>query len=69
MIYSTESVLFNRSLSDLRQKHRSLDDKLERLRKKRLTNDIEITRIKREKLKLKDIIGRLESEMRPNIIA
>lgn len=55
-----------RYLKSLRQKHRQLDEKIERLTKKHYP-DNEITNLKKEKLILKTNISELETELSEEI--
>ena len=58
-----------KQLTDLRIRHREIDEKIEALNSD-LTNDqLEIQRLKKQKLKLKDQISRIEANLLPDIIA
>lgn len=71
MTASIETNLFaNRSrLKELRVAHRDLDVTIEELNRHRHVDQIRVTRLKKQKLALKDMILRLESEMIPNLNA
>ena len=58
-----------KQLTDLRVRHREVDEKIKALNSD-LTNDqLEIQRLKKQKLKLKDQISRIEANLLPDIIA
>jgi hypothetical protein len=56
-------------LSELRQEHRDLDQAIILLGQDPAANEMQIRRMKKRKLKLKDWINRLESEMIPDLDA
>jgi hypothetical protein len=56
-------------LEDLRVEHRDLDEAIHHLIDIRHHDTMRIQRLKKRKLKLKDMIARLESEMIPDIDA
>ena len=56
-------------LAELKQDHRSLDLALIELQEKVEHNQFEVGRLKRQKLKLKDAIARLESNLIPDLHA
>ena len=55
------------ALAELKQEHRTLDIAIQEMAEKVHKNQIEIGRLKRQKLKLKDAIARLESDLIPNL--
>ena len=57
------------ALAELKQEHRGLDIAIEEMAEKVHANQLEIGRLKRQKLKLKDSIARIESELIPNLHA
>jgi len=56
-------------LAELRQEHRDLDQAIGLLTQDTLANELQVRRMKKRKLKLKDWITRLESEMIPDLDA
>jgi len=58
-----------RWLEDLRTEHRDLDEVIHHLVATRHHDSMRIQRLKKRKLKLKDMIARLESELIPNLDA
>ncbi|WP_043917631.1 YdcH family protein [Jannaschia aquimarina] len=65
---SHEDVL-RAELTVLRQQHRDLDDAIAALEQGPLPDMLQIRRLKKQKLALKDRIGRIEDELTPDIIA
>lgn len=49
-------------IAELRQRHRNLEVTLERELHRAWTDNVQITKMKREKLRLKEEIGRLSPE-------
>lgn len=68
-ISSAEKRQLIQELAELKQDHRSLDIAIIELQKKLEHNQFEVGRLKRQKLKLKDTIARLESNLIPNLHA
>ena len=58
-----------RKLARLRSEHRDLDDVIARVSESASSDQLQIQRLKKRKLRLKDEISRLESELLPDIIA
>jgi len=58
-----------RWLEDLRTEHRDLDEVIHHLVTTRHHDSMRIQRLKKRKLKLKDMIARLESELIPDLDA
>lgn len=56
-------------LAELRLEHRDLDDVIERMLGQPFVDDLQIRRLKKRKLRLKDMIGRLESTLIPDLDA
>ena len=56
-------------LKELRLEHRDLDEVISHLSESPLVDQLQIRRLKKKKLKLKDTITRLESELIPDIDA
>lgn len=56
-------------LATLKQEHRELDIAIEEMAEKVLSNQLDIQRLKKQKLRLKDAIARLESNLIPNLRA
>ncbi len=67
MIDDRDSLLEN--LEELKARHRRMDREIEDLSELSPFNQLKIQRLKKEKLKLKDAIITLESELYPDIIA
>ena len=59
----------NRWLEELKSEHRDLDDVIDYLIDTRHPNTMRIQRLKKRKLKLKDMIDRLESGLIPDLDA
>lgn len=57
------------AVAELKQEHRDLDIAIQEMAQKVQANQLDIGRLKRQKLKLKDSIARLESELIPNLHA
>ena len=56
-------------LLGLRQEHRDLDTAIAALEEHAYVDPMQIHRMKKRKLRLKDMISRLEDRITPNIIA
>lgn len=56
-------------LVELKQEHRELDLAITQLQTRLDTNQFEVSRLKKQKLKLKDAITRLESNLIPDLHA
>ena len=54
---------------ELKVEHRDLDDAIEHLATTGTFEELKIKRMKKRKLQLKDAIAKLESQLRPDIIA
>lgn len=57
------------AVAELKQEHRDLDIAIQEMAEKVHANQLEVGRLKRQKLKLKDAISRLESELIPDLHA
>ena len=66
---SHDASTLAKKLADLRQEHRDLDQAIERLAEDPTTDQLSLTRMKKRKLKLKDWIAYLESELIPDLDA
>ena len=64
-----EKQMLIQELAELKQEHRELDIAINDMIEKVESNQLEITRLKKKKLKLKDAISRLESNLIPNLHA
>lgn len=58
-----------RQLHELRIEHRDLDQMIDRLVLERDVDELALKRMKKRRLRLKDLITRLESEMIPDLDA
>ena len=58
-----------RWLEDLRLEHRDLDEIIARLVESRHYDAMQVQRLKKRKLRLKDMIARLQSQLIPNLDA
>jgi hypothetical protein len=56
-------------LEEFRRQHRDLDEAIEALQEKGARDPLTIKRLKQQKLRLKDIIARIEDRLYPDIIA
>ena len=56
-------------LADLKTEHRDLDDVIARLAERAPFDQLQLQRLKKRKLRLKDQISKIESELLPDIIA
>lgn len=65
---SSQKMMLER-LSQLRERHRSLDSTITSMVETARYNQIELQRLKKQKLQLKDEIARIEDEIYPDIIA
>ena len=59
----------HRLLVDLRIEHRDLDNAIARLAHTAGTDELQLRRLKKRKLRLKDTIARLESQLIPDLDA
>jgi hypothetical protein len=66
---SPESSEIEQKLSELRAAHRALDERISELIAQGFPDQLEVQRLKKQKLALKDLIARLESDRLPDIIA
>ena len=64
-----ETQRMRQAVAELKQEHRSLDITIDEMSDNVHSNQLEIWRFKRQKLKLKDAIARLESNLIPDWIA
>ena len=56
-------------LEEFRRQHRDLDEAITALEEKGARDPLTIKRLKQQKLRLKDIIARIEDRLIPDIIA
>lgn len=56
-------------LAELRLEHRDLDDVIARMLGQPFIDDLQIRRLKKRKLRLRDMISRLESTLIPDLDA
>lgn len=59
----------HRLLVDLRIEHRDLDNAIARLASTAGTDELQLRRLKKRKLRLKDAIAKLESQLIPDLDA
>lgn len=64
-----DEMQLRQQLSELRNQHRELDDKLAQIELAAAHDQLTLTRLKKQKLLLKDQITRLEDRLFPDIIA
>jgi len=68
-ISKDEKQMLIQELAELKQEHRELDIAIQSMAKKIDNNQLDIKRLKKQKLKLKDAIIRLESNLIPDLHA
>jgi hypothetical protein len=56
-------------LAELREEHRDLDQAIQRMAEEPWVDQLRLRRLKKRKLRLKDWISRLESELIPDLDA
>lgn len=56
-------------LEELTRQHKALDDQINLLAKSQPVDFLTITKLKKEKLRMKDMISRIESMLIPDILA
>jgi hypothetical protein len=56
-------------LEVLKREHRDLDDAIQALEDTQRADQLQLRRLKKQKLHLKDRIGRIEDKLTPDIIA
>lgn len=66
---STDTSEVVRQLAELKLEHRDLDLAIERLAGTPGTDELQLRRLKKRKLRIKDCIARLESELIPDLDA
>jgi hypothetical protein len=64
-----ETAELMRWLEDLRVEHRDLDEVIKYMIETKHSDSMRIQRLKKRKLRLKDMITKLESELIPNLDA
>jgi len=66
---NNEKQLLIHQLVELKEQHQNLDLAIHELAEKLSINQLEVGRLKKQKLKLKDAISRLESNLIPDLRA
>jgi hypothetical protein len=56
-------------LERLRGEHEVLDQRIDEMNSEGIYNDVQILRLKKQKLAIRDQMGRLENDLVPNLIA
>ncbi len=56
-------------LDEFKVQHRELDDAIRSMQRDAVADPLQVQRMKKRKLQLKDAIAKLESQLRPDIIA
>ena len=64
-----EKQLLKRRLAELKNEHRQLDGQIAQMTETAPFDQLKVQRLKKRKLALKDQIAKLDSELRPDIIA
>ena len=67
--YSSDPGEIAHLIAELREEHRDLDEAIARMAADPRVDQLRLTRMKKRKLKLKDWIAQLESELIPDIDA
>ncbi|MFT7526781.1 MAG: hypothetical protein ACI9LY_001933 [Arenicella sp.] len=68
-VIQNDRQLWLQELAERKQEHRCLDIAIEELAEKLQLNQLEVSRLKKQKLKLKDSIARIESNLIPDLLA
>lgn len=68
-INQEERQVLMQQLAELKQDHRELDIAIQELATQLNSNQLEVSRLKKQKLRLKDSITRLESNLIPDLSA
>lgn len=68
-ISNLEAQHIMRELASLKQEHRELDIAIHELAEKVHSNQLDVKRLKKKKLKLKDAIAKLQSNLIPDLHA
>jgi hypothetical protein len=61
-----DPAVIARQLVELRMEHRDLDAAIERLGRDPANDELQLKRLKKRKLRLKDMIAQLESQLIPD---
>jgi hypothetical protein len=69
MTESPDISEIDQKLVELRAAHRALDERITQLVEEGFRDQLQVQRLKKQKLALKDLIARLESDRLPDIIA
>jgi hypothetical protein len=67
--YSNDPGEIARLIAELKEEHRDLDEAIARLAENPSVDQLRLTRMKKRKLKLKDWIAYLESQLIPDLDA
>lgn len=67
--YGNDPGEIARLIAELREEHRDLDEAIARLSEDPSVDQLRLTRMKKRKLKLKDWIAHLESQLIPDLDA
>ena len=67
--YGNDPGEIARLIAELREEHRDLDEAIARLSEDPSVDQLRLTRMKKRKLKLKDWIANLESQLIPDLDA
>ncbi len=65
----THEEVLRVKLEVLRREHRDLDEAIEAMQERAVSDALTLKRLKKRKLSLKDQIARIEDELTPDIIA
>ncbi|MFQ3245789.1 MAG: hypothetical protein ACJAYF_002779 [Arenicella sp.] len=68
-ITKSDKQHLQQAIAELKQEHRNLDLTIQNMAKNFNAHTLEVGRLKRQKLKLKDAIAKLESDLIPNLHA
>lgn len=64
-----QELALRNKLEALRERHRNLDDAIDKLSSNQQIDELQLRRLKKDKLQLRDQIAMLEDMMYPDIIA
>ncbi len=69
MSETPDSDALKTRLEEVKVQHRELDDAIRLIQRNAVADPLQVQRMKKRKLQLKDAIAKLESQLRPDIIA